>query len=206
MHIHSLAIRISAIALSGAAALAAGCRSAQYVDPKGNDLIVSADRMNIQDWDKLADQVLQDMMTSGVLTRLPNQPAGVLLNPVINSTTQQFDTDGIMKKIRIGLLNSGRCEVIMTSGIGGRAEDKIAQSTQAYKDFQSGKDTAAVNPNNLPDATLTAKLLEDRARSGGTKQISFVLQMSLTNPSTGRAIWEGEARVTKQGERSTIGF
>ena len=81
-----------------------GCQKAQYVDPKGNDLVVNADRMNIQDWSLLADQAVQSMVNSGVLARLPNQPAGVLLNPVINTTTQQFDTDGIMKKIRISLL------------------------------------------------------------------------------------------------------
>ena len=182
-----------------------GCQKAQYVDPKGNDLIVNADRMNIQDWNLLADQVVQSMVNSGVLARLPNQPAGVLLNPVINTTTQQFDTDGIMKKIRIALLNTGRCEVIMTAGPGGRAEDKIAQDAQALKDFQSGKDNQ-VNPNNVPDATLTAKLIEDRARSGGTRQVAYVLQMSLTNTTTGRAVWEGEASVIKQGNRSSVGF
>lgn len=182
-----------------------GCQKAQYVDPKGNDLIVNADRMNIQDWNLLADQVVQSMVNSGVLARLPNQPAGVLLNPVINTTTQQFDTDGIMKKIRIALLNTGRCEVIMTAGPGGRAEDKIAQDAQALKDFQSGKDNG-VNPSNVPDATLTAKLIEDRARSGSTRQVAYVLQMSLTNTTTGRAVWEGEASVIKQGQRSSVGF
>jgi hypothetical protein len=183
----------------------AACQKAQYVDPKGNDLFVNADRMNIQDWNLLADQVVESMVNSGVLARLPNQPAGVLLNPVINTTTQQFDTDGIMKKIRISLLNTGRCEVIMTAGPGGRAEDKIAKDTQDLKDFQSGSDNV-VNPNNVPDATLTAKLLEDRARSGSTRQVAYVLQMSLTNTTTGRAVWEGEASVIKQGQRSSVGF
>jgi PBP1b-binding outer membrane lipoprotein LpoB len=30
--------------------------------------------------------------------------------------------------------------------------------------------------------------------------------MSLTNTSTGRAVWEGEASVIKQGQRSSVGF
>jgi uncharacterized protein (TIGR02722 family) len=183
----------------------AGCQKAQYVDPKGNDLIVSVDRMNIQDWNLLADQVVASMVNSGVLARLPNQPAGVLLNPVINTTTQQFDTDAIIKKIRIALLQTGRCEVIMTAGPGGRAEDPIAKDAQALKDFQAGRDNQ-INMQNVPDATLTAKLLEDRARSGSTRQIAYVLQMSLTNTNTGRAVWEGEAQVVKQGARSSVGF
>jgi uncharacterized protein (TIGR02722 family) len=184
---------------------AAGCQKAAYVDPKGNDLIVNADRMNVQDWGMLAEQVTQSMMTSGVLERLPNQPAGVLLSPVINTTTQQFDTDGITKKIRIALLNSGRCEVITAAGPGGRAEDKIAQEAKLVKDFQSGKDNQ-VDMKTVPDVTLTAKLLEDRARSGNTRQVTYILQMTLTNTATGRAVWEGEAQVAKQGERSSVGF
>jgi uncharacterized protein (TIGR02722 family) len=183
----------------------AGCQKAQYVDPKGNDLIVNADRMNIQDWDKLADQVVQSMVNSGVLARLPKQPAGVLLNPVINTTSQQFDTDAIMKKIRISLLNTGRCEVIMTAGPGGRAEDGIAKGTQEVKDFYTGADNQ-LNLNRLPDITLTAKLIEDRARSGSTRQVAYFLQMSLTNTDTGRAVWEGEASVVKQGQRPSVGF
>ena len=191
--------------LATTALLLPACQKAQYVDPKGNDLVVSVDKMNIQDWSLLADQVVQDMVTSGVLARLPNQPAGVLLNAPVNKTTQQFDTDAIMKKIRIALLQSGRCEVIMTAGQGGRAEDPIAKSAQDLKRFQSGEDNA-VNHDTIPDATLTAKLLEDRSRSGSTRQVAYILQMSLTDTNRGRAIWEGEASVVKQGQKSGVGF
>ena len=185
--------------------LSVGCQSDHYIQPNGNELVVNADRMNFQDWSLLADQVVQSMMTSGVLMRLPSQPAGLMLNPVINTTTQQFDTDAIMKKIRIALLNSGRCEVIMTSELGGVPEDKIARGAQDFKAAQNGLDNR-LNPQNVPDATLTAKLIEDRARSGSTRQVAYVLQMSLTNTTSGRAIWEGEAQVVKQGQKSSVGF
>jgi uncharacterized protein (TIGR02722 family) len=201
-------MRSTTLALAASSLLLAStpaCQKAQYVDPKGNDLVVSVDRMNLQDWSKLADEVVQDMVTSGVLARLPNQPAGVLLNAPVNKTTQQFDTDAIMKKIRIALLQSGRCEVIMTAGPGGRAADPIAKSAQDLKRFQSGADNE-INQDVIPDATLTAKLLEDRARSGSTRQIAFTLQMTVTDTRRGRAIWEGEATVVKQGEKSGVGF
>jgi len=184
---------------------ATGCQKAQYVDPKGNDLVVSVDRMNIQDWSMLADQTVQSMVGSGVLARLPNQPAGILLNQPINTTTQQFDTDAIMKKIRISLLNTGRVQVIMTSDLGGTPEDKIAAKAQAIKEQKAGRG-GEVNMANVPDATLTAKLIEDRVRAGNTRQVAYVLQMSLTDTNTGRAIWEGEAQVVKQGEKAGVGF
>lgn len=182
-----------------------GCQKAQYVDPKGNDLIVNVDRMNIQDWSMLADQTVQSMISSGVLNRMPTLPAGMLLNPVINTTTQQFDTDAIMKKIRIALLNTGKVEVIMSDDLFGGAEDRIAREAQRRKDRAAGVDTDASN-KNVPDLTITAKLIEDRTRAGSMRQVAYVLQMSLTNTSTGRAMWEGEASVVKQGEKASVGF
>ena len=196
-------LTISAIAAVTLAT--AACNKAQYVDPKGKDLVVNVDRMNIQDWSMLSDQVVQSMVSSGVLARLPNQPAGMLLNPCVNTTTQQFDTDAIIKKIRIALMNTGRVEVIMADDMFGGAEDRIAREAQRRKDKAAGVDTDASN-KNVPDVTVTAKLLEDRARAGSTRQVAYILQMTLTNTATGRAVWEGEAQVVKQGERSSVGF
>jgi penicillin-binding protein activator len=202
----TIPVSIAATALlSSAMLVATGCQKAQYVDPKGNELVVNVDRMNIQDWSMLADQVVQSMVSSGTLARLPNQPAGLLLNPVVNTTTQQFDTDAIMKKIRIALLNTGRVEVIMADDLFGGAEDRIAREAQRRKDKAAGVDTDASN-KNVPDITITAKLIEDRARAGNTRQVAYILQMSLTNTTSGRAVWEGEAQVVKQGERSSVGF
>ena len=196
-------ITISAIAAVTLAS--AACNKAKYVDPKGKDLVVNVDRMNIQDWSMLSDQVVQSMVSSGVLSRLPNQPAGMLLNPCVNTTTQQFDTDAIIKKIRIALMNTGRVEVIMSDDMFGGAEDRIAREAQRRKDKAAGIDTDASN-KNVPDVTVTAKLLEDRTRAGNTRQAAYILQMTLTNTATGRAVWEGEAQVAKQGERSSVGF
>ena len=196
-------ITISAIAAVTLAS--AACNQAKYVDPKGKDLVVNVDRMNIQDCSMLSDQVVQSMVSSGVLSRLPNQPAGMLLNPCVNTTTQQFDTDAIIKKIRIALMNTGRVEVIMADDMFGGAEDRIAREAQRRKDKAAGIDTDASN-KNVPDVTVTAKLLEDRTRAGSTRQVAYILQMSLTNTTSGRAVWEGEAQIVKQGEKSSVGF
>jgi hypothetical protein len=206
--IHSAAripTAVSALLAASALLLGSGCQNAKYVDPKGNELVVNVDRMNIQDWSMLSDQVVQSMVSSGTLARLPAQPAGLLLNPVVNTTTQQFDTDAIMKKIRIALINTGRVEVIMADDLFGGAEDRIAREAQRRKDRAAGIDTDASN-KNVPDITITAKLLEDRARAGSTRQVAYILQMSLTNTTTGRSVWEGEAQIVKQGERASVGF
>lgn len=202
---HPRLLAIGLLSLLPVGMLSCQSQSARYVDPKGNELIVNVDRMNIQEWDMLAGDLVQSLVTSGVLERLPNQPAGILLNPVVNTTTQEFDTDGIMKKIRTQLLKTGRVQVITTTGPGGRAEDQIASDTKAFNDIMRNKDSTT-DPRTLPDATLTAKLIEDRARDGKLRQVSYVLQMSLTDVNSGRAIWEDESIRTKAGTKSSTGF
>ena len=135
-----VALLSAAVPFASLALLCASCQNAKYVDPKGNELVVNVDRMNIQDWSMLADQVVQSMVSSGTLARLPSQPAGLLLNPVANTTTQQFDTDAIMKKIRIALMNTGRVEVIMADDLFGGAEDRIAREAQRRKELGAEAD------------------------------------------------------------------
>ncbi len=207
MRIHTLTTSAALTTLL-ALPFATGCKSpTRYVDAGGNDVIVNAGKMNVQDWSLLADQCTQSMISAGVLQRYGDQskPAGVLLNALVNQTTEQFDGDAILKKIRIALLNTGRVEVIMTAGPGGRAEDPIAQSAQQSKAFMSGDDNALM-AKNTPDLTLTAKLLQDQTKAGSDTQTTYILQMTLTDTTSGRGIWEGEANVMKRGGKATIGF
>ena len=197
-------------ALGAALALAStlGCQNnSRYVNTSGNDVIVDAGKMNVQDWALLADQCTQSMISAGVLQRYGDQtkPAGMLLNALVNETTEQFDGDAILKKIRIALLNTGRVEVIMTAGPGGRAEDPIAQNAQQSKAMMNGSDNQLL-AKNTPDLTLTAKLLQNQTRASGDTQTAYILQMTLTDTDSGRGIWEGEANVMKRGGKSTIGF
>jgi hypothetical protein len=79
----------------------------------------------------------------------------------------------------------------------------MAKGVQDMKDFESGNSNKMPD---LPDYTLTAKILENRASAGDTRQVSYIFQMSLTDTRSGRGVWEGEETVTKQGTKNTIGF
>jgi hypothetical protein len=125
------------------------------------------------------------------------------ISRITNDTSDQFDTDELIKKIRIALLQTGKVQISTTEGLGGKAEDPMAKGTRDMREFHSGKS------NEMPrmtDFTLTAKILENSVSAGDTKQTSFIFQMSLTDTNTGNAVWEGEETVTKQGQKNAIGF
>ena len=168
-------MRIATLSLATTLASLAACGpQATYKDSRGDDLVVSLDQPNIQDFNLAADKMVQSMMVSGVLNNAPRKPAVLGISRIVNDTSSQFDTDQLTKKIRIALLNTGKIEVTNTIGLDGKPEDPMAKGTRDMREFQSGKS------NEMPrmtDFTLTAKILENSVSAGDTKQTSFIFQM-----------------------------
>lgn len=192
------------IAAVPAALLLSGCEStsAGYVDSKGPNTIVSLDQINIQDWNKAADEMVASLLTSGVLERAPSQPAIMAVSRIVNNTQQQVDTDSLTKKIRIALNQSGKVVTTTTMGLGGTAEDPMAKDAGEMAAMLEGKK----QKTTLPYYTLSGKLLEDRAQAGRTRQVTYTFQISLTTVKDGLAVWEDEKQITKQGSKPGVGW
>ena len=192
-------------ALAATALLATGCASkndARYIDSKGPETIVSLNAINIQDWNMAADKLVASLLASGVLERAPELPAVMAISRIRNNTQQQVDTDSLTKKIRIALNQTGKVVTTTTLGPDGKVEDAMAADVGAMGAFMAGEKQKTI----LPFYTLSGKLLEDRVRSGSVNQTTFTFQLSLTTTSNGLAVWEDEQLITKQGQRSSVGW
>lgn len=187
-------------------ALLSGCSTpkARYIDPQGTETIVSLNQINIQDWNNAADQLVSSLLTSGVLERAPQQPAVLAISRIINNTQQHIDTDSLVKKIRVSLNRTGKVVTTTTMGIGGRAEDPLAKSAAEYEAFMNDKPNASATI--MPDYSLSGKLLENKVSSGRDRQVTFAFQLSLTQVTTGLAVWEDEVEITKAGRKSSVGW
>jgi hypothetical protein len=192
---------VLSLALVSGAAFISGCASdAHYVETGGRENIVNVGRINIQDYIQAADTLVQDLKGSGVLTKVANPPAVLAISRIVNNTSQQLDTDILIKKIRVSLSNGGQALTTTTMGIGGHAEDPLAKSISDETAFMNDQKTT-----RLPDFSLSGKIIETTARAGSTRQSTYSFQLSLTDKS-GLAVWEGEKEITKQGARSSVGF
>lgn len=78
----------------------------------------------------------------------------------------------------------------------------MAADVGAMQSFMAGEK----QKTTLPYYTLSGKLLEDRVKSGSTQQTTYTFQLSLTTTKNGLAIWEDETLITKQGQRSSVGW
>jgi PBP1b-binding outer membrane lipoprotein LpoB len=174
--------------LLASALLIVGCGTpASYKDPNGRDLVVSLDKVNIQDFATAGAAMLQSMVQSKAFDR---KDAPVLkLGQVNNDTTTNFDTSLLLSKITTPLVNSGRVRLL-----------------------ESDSDAAAARASTpgakVPVAqyVLKGKILEDRANAGGIRQASYVFQLTLVDVREGTVAWSDEKVVTKAGSKNSVGF
>src|SRR5208282_168830 len=167
----------------------------------GQESIVTVNSINIQDFIQAATVMTGELKASGALTKVSTPPAVLAISRIVNNTGQQIDTDLLVKKIRVDLLQSGQAVTTTTMGLGGTAEDPMAKGLQQESEFKSDQKVT-----RTPDFTLSGKIIQTIARDGSTSQSTFSFQLSLTDPKTGLAVWEGEKEITKQGGRSSVGF
>jgi PBP1b-binding outer membrane lipoprotein LpoB len=176
------------LSLLACAVLIVGCGTpATYKDPNGRDLVVSLDKVNIQDFATAGSQMLQSMVTSPSFSK----GAPVLqLGAITNDTADNFDTALLLSKLTVPLVNAGRVTLL--------DNDATANAARA----ESGSKA------NVPHAeyVLKGKILEDRSNAGSTRQNSFVFQLTLVEVKRGVAVWQEEKLVTKQGTKNAVGF
>ena len=179
-----------------------GCATkAHYVATGGHESLVTVGSINIQDYIQAANTMTSELLASGALDKVPNPPAILAISRIINNTGEQIDTDLLVKKIRVSLLQSGKALTTTTFTLDNSAEDPMAKALQQQNEAQLNQKTA-----RSPDFTLSGKIIQTTARSGSTSQSTYSFQLSLTQPSTGLAVWEGEKEITKQGGRGSVGF
>jgi PBP1b-binding outer membrane lipoprotein LpoB len=174
--------------LLASALLIVGCGTpASYKDANGRDLVVSIDKVNIQDFATTGAAMMQSMVQSKAFDR--KNPPVLQFGSVLNDTTTNFDTSLLLAKITSPLVNSGRVQLLES--------DAVANAARA-----------ATPGSKVPVAeyVLKGKILEDRANAGGIRQASYIFQLTLVDVRTSLAVWAKEETVTKAGSKNSVGF
>jgi uncharacterized protein (TIGR02722 family) len=183
----------SVLAVSALLALT-GCESeteTRTVDAKGPEAI-NTSAINSQDWANAADQLLNSLLSSDALNNAPRHPAILAVDRIINNTQLMVDTDLLIKKIRVGLTQTGKVAITNTLGLGERAV--VASEAAELDEMQSGKKAKVL----VPDYTLYAKLIQQTDRNSKLTQNTYSFQMSLVQVKTGLTVWEEEKQISKQ--------
>ena len=191
------------LSLSALLTFLAGCGGqARYVETTGTETIISVEQINIQDWIQAADDMTQNLLASGVLQRTEQQPPVLVVSRIVNNTSEVVDTNLLTKRIRVALNQSGQALTQTTATTQGFTEDQTAREMGELEAMRDPEAAAQARP----DFSLSGRLIETTAKAGKTRQATYTFQLSLTQISTGLALWEDQVDITKQGKRPAVGW
>ncbi|HMP73228.1 MAG TPA: hypothetical protein PKE55_08195 [Kiritimatiellia bacterium] len=200
-------IMISTLPLLVVAILICGCASPSRIDPKGTQTVTTVSKLDIQDATDAAGELAQSLLDSGVLGR-NGKPSTVAVDSFVNSTGESINRDEVLKKIRVVLNKAGVAQTMTAMGDAGDLQGESAIASKAARErLKSAQIDAFLKGEEAPEAiypdfSLTFKILDNRVRVGvvrHTQQVTYIFQMSLTDVSTGAAVWEEETQITKKG-------
>jgi len=185
----------------------AGCATpTRYIDPAADDGPVTM-TMDYRDFEKAATEAVDDMLASGAVSKPNGERYIMVVSRVTNDTMQRIDTDQLTKKIRVGLLRSGKVVTTTAVGLDG-AEDEMSARARELRDSEEFDQSGVQRKGTLqaPDLSLSGKILQRNHTAGKEQQVEYYIQLSLTDLVTGLATWEVETPIIKRGSNDSVSW
>ena len=157
--------------------------------------------LDYRDFEYSAKQAV-DSFLSSPLSRKPGSTAPwiMAISRITNDTALSLDTDQLVKKMRVALLNSGRVMVTTAVGAGGPEDAMSMEVRQLRESDEFNQDTVAGRGTMVaPDLSLSGKIIQRANRVGNKQQVDYYFQLTATNIETGLAYWEFEEVIAKLG-------
>jgi len=164
--------------------------------------------LDYRDFQKAASEAIRSMLQSGTLNKRDGGRYVLAISRIVNDTMQRIDTDQLIKKIRVELLQSGKV-VVTTAVSAGEPEDKMSmKARQLRKSDEFNQSTVAKKGQMIaPDLSLSGKIIQRNVKvSSGAQQVEYYFQLTLTDINTGLAIWEGESVIGKRGSNKSVSW
>ena len=207
-----------AVATSAALVLLIGCASdpvyldlRQANEPQQNPPQVGERTtlgLDYRDFEFAAEQAVASFLDSPLSVKPGSDAPWVMaVSRMVNDTALDIDTDQLVKKIRIDLLESGR--VIATTAVGlGDPEDPLsAQVRELQNNKLFNQETVAKDGTLVaPDLSLSGKIIQRTNRVGDKQQVDYYFQLTTTNIETGLAYWEFEQVIVKLGSNQRFSW
>ena len=192
-----------------AAALVTGCATPTTNIDMNNDKGEAVMGLDYRDFQAAAQDMTRSLLESGAVSKPGGGRYVLVVSRIVNDTMQHIDTDQLVKKIRVGLLRSGK--VVVTTAVGANGpEDKMAMQTR--KDLRGNEEfnqkTVAAKGNMIaPDLSLSGKIIQRNITvDSDTQRVEYYFQMTLTDINTGLAFWEDERVIGKRGSNKSVAW
>ena len=162
--------------------------------------------LDYRDFQEAASKATQSMLHSPSLTKPGGGRYILAISDIKNDTMQHIDTDQLIKKIRIELLNSGKVYVTTATG---SSQDKMNKEARKLRDDDEFRNSSVAKKGTLiaPDMSLSGKILQRNINMGeGKQQVEYYFMLTLTDLTNGFATWEGETIIGKRGSSKSVAW
>jgi len=163
--------------------------------------------LDSRDFTAAAQSAVQKLLTSGAVDRPGGGRYVIAISRVTNDTMQRIDTDLLVKKIRVALLNSGKAAITTSVGDNG-AEDTMSARVRELR--QSGeynqRNVPGAHEMAAPDMSLSGKFIQTNNTVDGGQRVDYAFDLSLTDLHSGVALWEDEEPLSKLGTNRTVAW
>lgn len=190
---------------------AVGCEKVTKIDTT-NDAGKQVMALDYRDFDQAASEMIQSLLSSGVLAKQDGGKYVLTTSVVTNDTMQRIDTDLLTAKIEEDLTKSG--QVIMTSAVGGKDSnrDSMVNDLRDVRDSAKGdefkQDTMPSKGTLIaPDLSLSGKIYQNNLRyDKKNQQVEYYFQLKITDLKSGLRFWQKEVLIGKRGSNKTVAW
>lgn len=191
---------VKPLCLAGIAALLGSCSDrVERMDPSRDVLL--DEYWNDTDRDAVAQDMLQSLLAHDLVTKSPQKPA-VAVGRIVNRTDEHLDIKALGDRIVTAMVRSGKLDVVDVT-----ARDEVSQE---YEYQASGN----VDPQKRtgPGKQLGVKyflrgnVTKETHEKDGTKVVSYLVTLTVTNVETTRTEWQHDHPIKKVKASSSVRF
>jgi len=196
-----------AVVLSLLVVLFAGCGSQTRLIRPGMSDVPTVEGLSNNDFEQAASEVVQSMLRSGSIDRNDGKKNILVISSILNDSMQRIDTDQLIKKIRIELLQSGKVKTTTAIGLNGSEDVMNQKYSQLSSSKKVNKSTLVRQRFTAPNLSLSGRIFQKNNRINSSLQLTeYYFQLTLTDLSDGLGVWEGEVAIGKETSSNSVSW
>lgn len=169
-------------------------RSVTRLDP--NESVDLSGRWNDVDSRKVATTMINSLLGSAKFKdyakQLGKKPA-IIVGEVRNKTSEHIDADNYIKKLEVGLFNSGTVEVVES----GAFRDKLRLERAQQQDFSDPASVAQWGKEVGANLILFGEVTSETDVYHKRRVVNYVATLYLTDMETNQRVWYGQEEIKK---------
>lgn len=180
-------------------------------------MATSMNKMDLQDWKLMSQQMVNSLLNSGALELAPEQPARIQVTRIRNDTTESQNIEVLTNEILTALTNSGKVRASAVYGTGNNVADQQTRNIQAERESANElmqkmdgsydvEESIQKTISRTPFFTLSGSIKQEVMREGNVRQSSFILHLRLAETDSGDVVWQDQLPLVKQTTSSKFGL